>query len=167
MIYSPIVKYIKLNDKQSLNKIITKSVSVLVVGFGFVTLFCWIFSDSIFGFFLPEKFVKAVPYFNVLMLSSIFLPFTLLSSAISGSGKPEIVAKYIIYSFFFWLGSYYIFGTFFNEYDILVALPYFIFVLVLSFFLFRYSNKYFDFKFRQIFRAIPDFYNLILNKFKM
>jgi O-antigen/teichoic acid export membrane protein len=164
MIYTPIVKYIKLNDKIYLNKIITKSVSILVVGFGFITLFCWLFADSIFGFFLPEKFVRATPYFNILMLSSLLLPFTLLSSAINGSGKPEKVAKYILFSSLFWFGSYFIFGKFFNEYDILIAFPYFIFALVLSIFLFKYSNKNFGFRFSQIFRAIPDFFNLIAKK---
>jgi O-antigen/teichoic acid export membrane protein len=147
-----------------LNKLITKSISLLIICFGFLTLLCWLGVSNSLSYFLPEKFLLAIPFFNILMLSSIILPFTLLNTTVIASGKPEIVAKYTLFSFPFWLGSYYIIGNYFKEYEALIALPYFVFTLVLSLFLFRYANKHYQFKPKQIFRSIPDAYSFISTK---
>ena len=164
ILYSPIVKYSATNDKILINKTISKSISFLVIGFGIITLLCWICGDIIFAYFLPTKFIEAIPFLNMLMLVSIILPFTLISITINASGKTGTVAKYILCSFPFWLISYFIIGTFFNEHEILIAFPYFIFTFVFSCFLFNYARKNFDLKFSQVFRTISDFYSLIKSK---
>ena len=165
MIYAPSVKYFSSNDIFSLNKLTSKAISVLMVGFMFITLICWCGGSNILEYFLPEKFILAIPFFNILMLSAVFMPITLLGTTISASGKPEIVSKYIIYSFIFWVGSFCVIGTYFNEYEKLIAIPNLVFTVIFSFFLFRYANKNYDLKFRQLFRSIPDFYHLLRNKF--
>ena len=166
IIYSPIVKYFAANDKLLINKTISKSISFLVIGFCIITLLCWIFGDIILSYFLPAKFIEAIPFLNILMLASIILPFTLITVAINASGKTGTVAKYTLYSFPFWLASYFIIGTFCNEYEILIAFPYFVFALVFACFLFNYAHKNFDLRFSQVFRVIPDFVALLKAKFK-
>lgn len=161
MIYAPTVKYFSANDIHSLNKLISKAISILMICFIFITVICWSGGSDILEYFLPERFVLAIPFFNILMLSSFFMPITLLITTISASGKPEIVSKYIIYSFIFWVISFYVIGNYFNEYEKLLAIPNLIFTVILSFFLFRYANKNYNLKFKQLFRSIPDFYALI------
>jgi O-antigen/teichoic acid export membrane protein len=166
MIYAPTVKYFAANDIHSLNKLISKAISILMIGFIFITVICWSGGSNILEYFLPERFVLAIPFFNILMLSAILMPITLLITTISASGKPEIVSKYIIYSFVFWAISFYVIGTYFQEHEKLVAIPNLIFTAILSFFLFRYANKNYTLKFKQLFRSIFDFYSLILSKLK-
>ncbi|MPN34516.1 hypothetical protein SDC9_182010 [bioreactor metagenome] len=166
MIYAPSVKCFANNDMVSLNKLISKSISLLMISFTGLTIACWLCAPTVFSYFLPERFISATPFFNVLMLSSIVLPLTLLSTTISASGKPEIVAKYILYSLATWIVSFYIIGNFLQNYEILVAVPNFIFNLILAVFLFRYASKHYNLRFRQLFRSIPDFYYFILQKIK-
>jgi O-antigen/teichoic acid export membrane protein len=161
IIYAPTVKYFAVNDIFSLNKLISKAISVLMIGFTFITVICWLGGSNILEYFLPERFILAIPFFNILMLSSILLPITLLCTTISASGKPELVSKYTVYSFIFWVVSFYVIGNYFQEYEKLIAIPNLIFTAILSLFLFRYANKNYDLRFKQLFRSIPDFYNLL------
>ena len=166
LIYSPSVKYIAKNDIKSLNSIITKSVSLLLVTFSFITLLSFLGVSDYFSVFLPNKFVQAIPLFNILMLSSILLPITLLTSTISASGKPEIVAKYSLFAFLIWIISFMVIGFFFNSHIILIPIPFVIFQATIAFCVFRYANKHFNFQFKQLFRIIPDGLMFIKNKFK-
>ena len=165
IIYTPTVKYFAANDIFSLNKLISKVISILMIFFTVITVICWFGGSDILEYFLPEKFILAIPFFNILLLSSILMPITLLCTTISASGKPELVSKFTLYSFIFWLASFVVIGKYFQEYEKLVAAPNLIFVGVLSLFLFRYASKNFDLKFKQLFRSIPDFYNLLRKKF--
>ncbi len=161
LIYTPSVKFISMNDKKSLNSLITKSVSLLIIIFSISTFLCFVGVSDYFSSFLPGQFSKAIPIFNILMLSSILLPITLLSTTISASGKPEIVAKYVLASFPVWIGTFLFIGNFYSENILLIPIPYFIFLLILSSLMFKYANRNFDFKFSQLFRTIPDGLNLI------
>ncbi len=164
MIYSPSVKYIANKDMKSLNSLITKSVSLLLVSFSFITLLCFLGVSDYFGVFLPNKFSQSIPLFNVLMIASILLPITLLNTTINASGKPELVAKYAIISFPVWILSFIIIGSFLNEYTTLIPVPFIIFQFTISVLVFRYSNKHFNFKFKQLFRIIPDGINFLQKK---
>ena len=166
LIYAPSVKFIANKDMKSLNDLITKSMSIMLLGFTFITILCLLGVSNSFSAFLPNKFVDAIPMFNCLMIASILLPITLLNTTINASGKPEIIAKYVLISFVFWGLAFLIIGVYFNKYVNLVPLPYIIFLFVLSILLIRYGKKHFNIKFIQLFRAVPDFIGLLNRKFK-
>ncbi len=167
LIYVPSVKLIAKNDIKSLNSLITKAISFLFIGFTCVTIFGLLGGNNWFSVFLPDKFAFAIPFFNVLMISSVLLPITLLNTTISASGKPEVIAKFVLISFPFWLAAFFITGVFFNSQPLLIPLPYVIFLLILSILFFRYASKHFNFKFHQLFRAVPDTLNFIKNRLNL
>jgi O-antigen/teichoic acid export membrane protein len=164
LIYAPTVKRFADNDMFSLNQLISKIISLLVFVFGLVTVVCWFGGSNLFAMFLPENFIGAIPVFNVLMLSSIVMPITLLNTTISANGKPMLVAKFIIVGLLFWAGSFYVLGTYFNENVILAALPTLIFNIIFSILLFRYANRHYGLKIKQLFRIFTDLYYYISKK---
>ena len=163
LIYAPTVKFISLGDGKSLNSLTTKTISLLIIVFFMATTLCFLGVSDYFGHFLSGKFSEAIPIFNMLMLSSILLPITVLNTTISAGGKPEIVAKYVLASFPIWIAVFLFIGNFYPENVLLIPAPYFAFLLVFSTLLFRYANKNFDFRFVQLFRIIPDAVNLVKN----
>ena len=165
-IYSSAVKYFATNDIININKLTSKSISLMLVFFICCTLFCWIFGDNLFNLFLPEKFVSALSIFNCLMLTSILLPFTLINTIINAEGKPELVSKYNLIGVIIWFISFWIVGTFLSDAIEVVAIPYVVFTLVLSILFVRYAMKNYNLKLVQFFRFFADTYNFILSKYK-
>ncbi len=163
-IYSPTVKYFANNDMLNINKLISKAISLMFIFFLVATIFCWIFGGSLFNLFLPEKFIAALPIFNWLMLTSLFLPFTLLNTAINAEGKPELVSKYTLIGVVFWLISFWFVAISFPNTIEVVAVPYIIFTFVLSFLFFNYAKRHYNLKLHQIFRFFPDTYNFVKSK---
>ncbi len=167
LIYAPSVKFIVKKDIKSLNSLLSKSISVMFVGFIILTILCFIGISDYFSSFLPNKFSDSIPIFNFLMLASILLPITLLNTPINAIGKSEVIAKYVLISIIFWGLSFIVIGVYFNSYINLIPVPFIIFLLVLSILLFRYSKKHFDIKFIQLFRVIPDAIMFIKRKFSL
>jgi len=163
-IYSPSVKYFTANDIDSINKLTTKSISIMLIFFIFCTLFCWLFGKELFSIFLPQKFYVALPIFNYLMIASVLLPFTLLNTTINAEGKPLLVSKYIFVGVIFWLIAFCIVGTYFNNIIEAVVIPYIVFIVVLSILFWQYARKHYKFRLIQIFRIFPDLYNFLIRK---
>lgn len=163
-IYSPTVKYFANNDMININKLISKTISLLFIFFLICTMLCWMFGSNLFDLFLPDRFTAALPIFNWLMLSSLFLPLTLLNTTINAEGKPELVSKYTLIGVVFWLISFWCVAIIFPHTIEVVAIPYIIFVFILSTLFFKYAKKHYNLKLYQIFRFLPDTYNFVKNK---
>jgi O-antigen/teichoic acid export membrane protein len=163
-IYSPTVRYFANNDIESVNKLISKAISLLIFGFTAATICCWLGGENVFSLFLPQKFIAAIPFFNILMLSSIVLPFSILNTTISAEGKPGLVAVFIACAMCMWLLSFVLVGTYFADKVILAAAPCIVFNLVLAIFFYIYAKKHYQLRPKQLLRAIPDGINFIKSK---
>ncbi|MCL2039213.1 MAG: lipopolysaccharide biosynthesis protein [Bacteroidetes bacterium] len=165
-IYSHTVKYFANNDMVNINKLVSKTISITFIFFFALTIFCWIFGSNLFELFLPARFTAALPIFNWLMLSSLFLSFTLLSTTINAEGKPELVSKYTLVAVIFWLISFWFVSVSFPNTIEVVAIPYIIFTFILSALFFNYAKKHYNLKLHQLFRFFSDTYNFVKDKIK-
>jgi O-antigen/teichoic acid export membrane protein len=160
-IYPPTIKYFANNDIMNINKLVSKTISMLFLLFIACTLGCFIFGNVIFTSFLPQTFINSIPIFNYLMLTSIILPITLLNATINAEGKTELVYKYILIGVLIWIIAFYFIGLFFQNMPEMVAAPYMIFALTISILFWNYAKKHYKLKLIQLFRIIPDLYNFI------
>jgi O-antigen/teichoic acid export membrane protein len=166
-IYSSAVKYFTTNDIVNINKLISKSISLMFVFFVSCSILCWIFGSELFNLFLPQKFISALSILNYLMLTSILFPFTLISTIINAEGKPELVSKYNLIGVIIWFITFVFIGTFFSNIIVFVAIPYIVFVFVISILFVKYATKNYNLKLSQFFRFFPDTYNFIMKKRKI
>ncbi len=163
LVYPAAVRQISAGNNKSLNDMISKSISFLVFFFALCALLLNIgFSDFIASILLNDKFTNAVPYLNIMVLSSIATPFTILSGLIVALNRPQIVVKFIFASILVWAGSFMLVG--FIQNPMLIVIPQILYYSVLGVILYKYIHKEIEFKFVQIFRAVPDSVNFIKAK---
>ena len=163
LIYPAAVRQIEKNDMKSLNDMMTKSISFLFF-FNIITVIILNLglTELIVSFILPQKYLPAIPQFNILAIVSLGLPFTILGGIITAFGKPQIALKMMLLAIIFWAVAFALVGIIGNP--LLIAIPHIIYYGLLSIMLFHYANKHFGFKFKQIFRVFKDLYYMIKQK---
>lgn len=160
LIYPSAVKCIDRQDKKTLSDVMTKSVSFILFFFIFIIAALELgLAEVVINVFLSSKYISAVGYFKVLMLSALGLPFLVLSTIMTALGKIRLVMVYVIISIVCWALGFFIIGAVGNP--LYIAVPQIIYSLSIGLLEFYYMNKYQGFKVKSIFRAIPDTYGVI------
>jgi O-antigen/teichoic acid export membrane protein len=164
LVYAPAVNLFEKRDKKGLNDLMTKSASFLFFVFAFMVLFLETgFSSWLITTFLKVEYHFAIGQFNLMILASLAMPFTLMSVVITAHGKPKLVFIFVFISTLMSVGTYFITG-FLGE-SSLIPLGIIVYNSVFGFLSFIYVNKKLDFKFVQIFRAAKDTWNFAARKF--
>ena len=160
LIYPTAVRAFQNKDMKSINDLLTKSVSFLLLAFIVAVGFCWLgFSEFFIKLFLPEKYFAAIGQFNLLTLGALALPFVIISTVINAERKPHIVLKYVFIAVIFSLIGLFWVGESGNQ--SLIPLGLIIYYSISGAFLYAYSFKHYSFKPRQIFRAVADIFHFI------
>jgi O-antigen/teichoic acid export membrane protein len=165
LIYPAAVRQLEKKNYKGLNDLMTKASSFIFIAFLIIIAILELgLSRILIEWFLPFKYHLAVEHFNVLLLAAFGLPFVILSTIINAAEKPYTVLLYVVISVILSLGTYYIVGLSGNQY--LIPLGIIVYLISFGTMCFIYVNRHFDFKFRQIFRAVGDSYQYIkgLNK---
>ena len=155
IIYPVAVRLINDKNKKSLNDIMTKSISFMLIFFLLLVIsFELGLGELVINIFLPAKYALAIGHFNLLIISSIALPFLLLGSVITASGKPYIVLNFVFISIIVWIISFSIIGVIGDP--SWIPIPMILYLFTLGTLCFVYAIKKFDFKTFQLLRAFND-----------
>ena len=113
LLYPIAVKYVNLKDFVTLRKTFIKAISHLLLWFVFIVLVSIMgLTELIITAILPYKYHLATGIFNILILASLPLPFSLLSLVVTANNQPTITLKFVIISalvavVFFLIAGYY------------------------------------------------------------
>ncbi len=98
LIYPAAVKSLASGNKEVTQKLFSKAVSFILVIF--LVLFVILqlgFTEYLISY-LPYKYHSATQFFNLMIYSVLFLPFTLLAIIINAEGKPNITFYFVLLS---------------------------------------------------------------------
>ncbi len=165
LIYPAAVRQIVKNDFNSLFDMTTKALSYILFFNIFVIISLNLGLTELFiKWFLPEKYYLAIPFFNLLSMVAIGLPFTILGSVLIAFNQPTKTMKIMSISLFLWLIGFIIVGII-NQ-PLLIPLPHILYFFILSLLLHLETNKHINIRLKDILRFIPDFSNMIKNFFR-
>ncbi len=166
LIYPVAAKLIKLNDKLNLKKLMEKSTSFL-----FVFILALVIplelglTDLIVKIFLGGKFLKAIPFFRLMLVGSLAYPLIAQSLVLIAANdlfysiKSLIVANLILVCSLITIG--------YTNQTYLIPLGVVFFNLSSGLFYYLRIKNRFNFEFKSIFSSIPDSYNFaksVINK---
>jgi O-antigen/teichoic acid export membrane protein len=164
MVYPVAVSQLERNDKKGLNDLMTKSISFMLIFFVALILFFELgFAEIFINFLLPEKYSLALGHFNILILGSLFLPFLMLATVITASGKPKLVLLFVAISVFVWFIAFVIIGYIGNEEYISIAMV--VYLTTLGLLSLIYTSIKYKIKPIQLLRAFKDTKNFIYSYF--
>ena len=165
LIYPASVRYYETNDKPALHTLITKSLSFMLFAYFIASIILVAgFVDLLIPIFNLHRYVAAIGYFKILLVSTLFLPFTALNFIITASGKHSYLLRNIIFAAIASMITYLIIGFFNLVY--LLPFGYIVYYLVLTIVNVSTIEKIvgIKIKFSEYFRAIFDSVNYIRNK---
>jgi O-antigen/teichoic acid export membrane protein len=157
LVYPAAVRALESKNYKGLNDMMTKATSFIFISFLIIIIPLELgLSRLLIEWFLPVKYHLAVDHFNVLMLAALGLPFVILSTIINAAQKPYTVLLYVIISVVLSFTTYYFVGLSGNQY--LIPVGVIVYLLSLGILCFIYVNKHYDFRLKQLFRAVGDSY---------
>jgi O-antigen/teichoic acid export membrane protein len=160
LIYPAAVRQIENNNMSGLNALMTKAISFMLFMFIAIVLLLEAGLSKFFiNTFLPSNYHPAIPQFNVLVLSALFLPLTLLSLIINAFGNTRITLRYVVYSFIFSMAVFFIIGKMHNPNTVALGLT--AYYAMYGGLCYYYSFKHLDFRPVQLLRAFADTYNFL------
>jgi len=165
MIYPVAVFQLERKDTKGFNDLITKSISFSFFSFVALILFFELgFANIVIDILLPERYSFALGHFKILILSSLFLPFLMLTSIITASGKPDTVLLFVVISLIVWIIVFLLIGyTGESDYISLAMLSYLCTLGALSIF---YTKYKFKIRTKDFFRAFKDTKNFLYSYFE-
>lgn len=160
LVYPTTVRLIAKDKRIELSSLLSKAIS-----FTFLTmLLCFVFletgvGDLVIAFLLPQKYKEAMPIFNLMIVSTLFMPFQLFASALIAEGYPNIIANQIFISTAISVTMLVIIGAtgYFQFVPFGIILYYFTFSVLLL----KYSTKRYSFRFKDLFRSILDTWRFV------
>jgi O-antigen/teichoic acid export membrane protein len=167
LIYPASVRYYETNDKTALHSLITKSLSFLLFAYLFASIILLSgFADLLVTLFMKLTYIKAVGYFKILLISTLFLPFTSLNFIITASGKHKLLLRNVFFAFIASVITYIIIG--FSNLIYLLPLGYITYYMVLTVINVSTVENIvgIKIKFTEYFRALFDSANFIKGKFR-
>jgi O-antigen/teichoic acid export membrane protein len=159
-IYPSYVKYIGLKDYENVRKIIVKSSSFIFLIAVIVIIPMELgLSKWLINLFLSEKYVNAIPQFNLLVLAGLAFPMVVQSFVLIAAGNLKYIFKTLIISNIALVISLLCVG--FTHIELLVPLGMvsFYFTTGLSYYL-KLKQDY-NYKFSDLFTSIPDSINFV------
>lgn len=155
LLYSAYLKLRYSADKKALNDLATKSTSFLLLGFSLAILVAYSgLSSWAIITFLPPRFAPAADYFNMLLLSGLFMPFITIFSAIVAFGRMKKANSIIFISVIGYVAAVAAIGNL--GLTALMPLSLVIYYLILGALCYADACKSFDYKPSQILRSLPD-----------
>ena len=156
LIYPAAVRHFENKSINELHSIISKALSYLIIIYfvGSVILLSGL-TDFAVKLLMKEIYISSVSYFNLLLISSVFIPFVILNFIITASGNHYALLKNVSISIVFSLIFMVIIGI--MKIEVLMPAGYIVFFIVLAITNFNYMNKkLIKINFKELFRAIPD-----------
>ncbi|HOV91929.1 MAG TPA: oligosaccharide flippase family protein [Candidatus Kapabacteria bacterium] len=159
-IYPTYVKYIGLKDYENVRKILIKSssfvflCSIIVIIPMELGLTKWLIN-----LFLSEKFINAIPQFNLIVLAGIAFPMFVQSFALISAGNLRYIFKTLFISNVALIISLVIVG--FLKIDLLIPIGLVVFYFTTGLMYYFKLNKDYDYKLRYLFQSIPDSINFV------
>ncbi|MGQ9819070.1 MAG: hypothetical protein ACUVQ1_04000 [Candidatus Kapaibacteriales bacterium] len=161
LVYPTAVRLIAKGKRTELNSLLSKSISFTFL----IMLFCFVMfefgaSNPIISFLLPQKYKEAIPIFNLMILSTLFMPFQLFASILIAEGQPNLVANQIFISTIISVMLFVIVGAsgYFHLAPFGIIFYYFIFFVLL----FVHSRRKYDFHLKVLFKSILDLKGFLL-----
>ncbi|MDQ1265109.1 MAG: hypothetical protein QG635_259, partial [Bacteroidota bacterium] len=164
LVYPAAVRSAGSGSKYELHALMTKAVSFMLIIFGISALFLELgFSKYLITLLLPYKYTEAVGFFNLLIIAALGIPFVTISLVITADGKPEKVLQFIIVGVISSFAAFYAIGIF--QLKSLIPVGIIVYYFVCSVLFFIYLNRRYGFKFKHLFRAVPDTMSFIRARF--
>lgn len=155
LLYSAYLKLRYSGDRKALNDLATKSTSFLLLGFSLAILAAYSgLSSWAITTFLPARFAQAADYFNLLLLSGLFMPFMTIFSAIVAFGRMKKANSIIFVSVIGYVAAVAAIGNLGLEAWMPLSLVFY--YLILGVLCLADARRSFDYSTSQIFRSIPD-----------
>ena len=157
-IYPTYVKYIGLKDYENVRKVLIKSSSFIFLIAVIVIIPMELgVTKWLINLFLAEKFVNAIPQFNLLVLAGLAFPLFVQSFALISAGNLRYIFKTLIIANIALIISLTIVGL--THIDTLIPLGLIVFYFTTGFMYYLKLNKDYDFKLMDLFQSIPDSVN--------
>lgn len=161
LIYPAAVRQIAKNDFNSLFDMTTKALSYILFFNIFVIISLNLGLTELFiKWFLPEKYYLAIPFFNLLSVVAIGLPFTILGSVLIAFNQPMKTMKIMSISLIFWVAGFIIVGIIGQPF--LIPVPHILYFFIVSTLLYIETNKHIKIRIKDILRFIPDVSKMIM-----
>ncbi len=165
LVYPTAVRLIAKNRKDELESLIIKSTSFTFLGL--ISLFILLeFGGSSFfiRFFLPNKYLLSVDFFNVMLVSTLFMPLQLYASIMIAEKKLRLV---VIYFFLATLFSVLVFvGIGVIKLATLMPLGLVAYYFIIGTLVYFQLRKEHNYKLIYLFQSIKDILSFVQYKFK-
>ncbi|MFP4529152.1 MAG: lipopolysaccharide biosynthesis protein [Candidatus Kapaibacterium sp.] len=163
LLYPAAVRQFEKGDRESLQSLLTKSVSLLFFAYLFAVVVLEVGVGQWFiSTFLPLRYEMAIGQFEVMILAALALPFVTAAFIITASGHPEVVLKYVLISAVLSAATLGTVGYYRAE--TLVPLGLVVYYFSLGGLSFLYIKRHFGFPVRHIVRIVSDARSFLLSK---
>lgn len=163
LVYPASVKRLGKNDPEGFTAVMTKSASFVLFAFAAIALMLEAGGTRLLvETFLPEKYYYAIGQFNLLVVGAIFMPFFLLSSVITATGRPDAVLKHTAIAAAVSFATFFLVGYF--DARGLIPLGIVVYCATLAALFYNYARLRLGFKPAHIFRAAPDVWRYLRGK---
>ncbi len=161
LVYPTAVRMIAKNKLQEIQSLIYKSIS-----FTFITIFLMFLflelggSEFFIKILLPSRYQMSIPYFNLMMAGSLFMPFQLGLSVLIAQNKLKPVSVYFFFSSLISVIVLFVVGAFnFPNLTPLGIVSYYLLLGSLAYF---HIHKEYNFKIIYLTKGFEDILNFIL-----
>lgn len=159
-IYPSYVKYIGLKDYENVKKILVKSSSfIFLIAIIVIIPMELGLSKWLINLFLSEKYVNAIPQFNLLVIAGLAFPMYVQSFALISAGNLRYIFKTLIISNIALVIALIVVGFIRIEWIIPLGMIAFYFTTGLMYY-FKLKKDY-NYRLNDLFRSIPDSINFV------
>ncbi len=157
LIYPALVKHFSLGNSKEAYIITTKGISFVLISFVITsTILALGLSKILISIFLKSSYLDSIYYFNLLLISSLFLPFFISYFVLTAADYHKLLLKNVIIAVITSIAAYIVIGILQNK--AIIPLAYISFFAVLTFLnLHDIKSKIFkNLKIKFVFRAFED-----------
>lgn len=163
LLYPTAVKYVQLNDKLSLQKLINKISSFIFWIFTFISVFVLSpIGRIVLELIFPISYIQSLHYFKLMVLVTPLLSFISFYSAITAENKLKLLFKGVLFANIGFFISTFVVGL--GNYEQLLPLGLILFFIIFSLIGLFYGIKNYDYNLKYIFIAFQDTINFIKSK---
>ncbi len=165
LIYPALVKHFEKQRLSEVISIVTKGISFILLTYILISIMLVAgLSTVLVGLFMKTGYLYSIQYFNILLIATIFLPFTILNFVITASGKHKLLLKNVSIAFAFSIIIYIISGITGIKYLLPTGYISFFGVLAMANYSTVKNNILMDLKFPMFLRSIGDTFGYFSKK---
>lgn len=157
LIYPAAVKHYSKGNLNEIRNIVSKGISYILIVFIITSIILLSgMTEFLINLFLKSKYLLSIDYFNMLLIATVFIPFTIYNFILTAANQHYTLLRNIFISVLISILVYIIIGL--SQIQILIPLGFITFFAVLAVLNFISVKKSIltDMKFKDLYRAIYD-----------